>query len=403
VKPFRRKTNRYNVIKNKLNNLLTFFRRRNKMNIQGICEPEFGPVKAAFEGNFKESGEVGARVAVIRDGETMVDLCGGHTTEARDVGWGPDTLVCCMSVAKGVTALATHLLADRGLLEYDAPVARYWPEFAQNGKENLTVRQALSHRTSLGIIEAAEPGDILNWDAFTKKIAAQAPNWEPNTNETYHSVTFGFIVGEIVRRIDGRPIQQFIAEELAGPLGADYIIGCTDEDLARVVSQIFNSENDLMSGDLINEKTLPLFSSLPADPLFMGSPEFLKAVIPSASGVSNALGIAKLFAPVACGGEYNGQKLFKPETIKAMSEEQWHHQDYLFGNDFRVALGLLLNIPFNYFGREGNVGSAGAGGYTVFADPENRISFGYTPNRFTTGAGMGLESQRLVDALYSCL
>jgi len=333
----------------------------------------------------------------------VVDLWGGYTTEARDVEWDQDTLVCCMSVSKGVTALAAHLLADRGLLEYDAPVARYWPEFAQNGKAELTVRQALSHRTSLGIIDAAEPGDVLDWEVLTEKIAGQSPNWEPNTNETYHSMTFGFIAGEIVRRIDGRPIQQFIAEELAAPLEADFILGCSDEDLLRTVPQIMNPDNELMSGDLINEKTLPLFSALPADPTFMGSPAFLEAVIPSASGVSQALGIARLFAPVACGGEYKGLKMFKPETIKALSEEQWHHQDYLFGNDFRVALGLLLNIPFNYFGREGNVGSAGAGGYTVFADPENRIAFGYTPNRFTTGAGLGQESARLVDALYSCL
>jgi len=373
------------------------------MNIHGSCKSEFGPVRDAFAANFTESGEVGARVAIIRDGETVVDLWGGYTTEAREVEWDQDTLVCCMSVSKGATALAAHLLADRGLLEYDAPVARYWPEFAQNGKENLTVRQALSHRTSLGIIEAAEPGDILVWEVFTEKIAAQAPNWEPNTNETYHVMTFGFIVGEIVRRIDGRPIKQFITEELAAPLEADFILGCSDEDLRRTVPQIMNPDNEMMSGGLINEKTLPLFSALPADPLFMGSPEFLKTVIPSASGVSNALGLARLFAPVACSGEYNGIMMYKPETVMAMSEEQWHHPDYLLGNDFRVALGLLLNIPFNYFGLDGNIGSAGAGGYTVFADPENRIAFGYTPNRFTTGPGLGQESARLVDAFYSCL
>ncbi len=373
------------------------------MEIYGKCQSAFGPVKEAFVANFKESGEIGARVAIISDGETVVDLWGGYTTEACDVEWDENTLVCCMSVSKGVTALAAHLLVDRGLLEYDAPVARYWPEFAQNGKSDLTIRQALSHRTSLGIINTAEPGDVLNWEIFTKKIAAQAPNWEPNTNETYHSITFGFIVGEIVRRIDGRPIDQFIREELVAPIDADFILGCSEEDLLRTAPQIMNPENELMSGDLINEKTLPLFSSLPADPNFFGSPEFLKTVIPSASGISNALGIARLFAPLACGGEYNGHRLFKPETISAICEEQWHHIDYLFGNDFRVALGLLLNIPFNDFGREGNVGSAGAGGYTVFADPVNRISFGYTPNRFTTGAGMGQESGRLVKALYQCV
>ena len=373
------------------------------MNIHGSCEPDFGPVKDAFAANFTDAGEVGARVAIIRDGETALDLWGGYTTEAREVEWDQNTLVCCMSVSKGVTALAAHLLADRGLLEYDAPVARYWPEFAQNGKENLTLRQALSHRTSLGIIEAAEPGDILDWEVFTEKIAAQAPNWEPNTNETYHSMTFGFIVGEIIRRIDGRPIQQFVTEELAAPLEADFILGCSDENLRRTVPQIMNPGNEMMSGGLINEKTLPQFSALPADPLFIGSQEFLKAVIPSASGVSHALSLARMFVPVACGGEYNDSRMFKTETVKVMSEEQWHHSDYLFGNEFRVALGLLLDIPFNYFGLEGNVGSAGAGGYTVFADPENRIAFGYTPNRFTTGFGLGQESARLIDALYSCL
>lgn len=372
-------------------------------NIHGICRSEFGPVKDAFVANFTESGEVGARVVVIRDGDTVVDLWGGYTTEARTVEWNENTLVCCMSVSKGVTALAAHLLADRGLLDYDAPVARYWPEFAQNGKAGITVRQALSHRTSLGIIESAEPGDVLNWERFTAKIAAQAPNWPPNTNETYHTITFGFIVGEIVRRVDGRPIEKFIAEELAVPLEADYILGCSDEDLLRTAAQIMNPTNELMSGGLINERTLPMFASLPADPMFLGSPAFLKAVIPSASGVSNGLGLARLFAPLAFGGEFNGHRLFKPETIRAMSEEQWYHADYLFGNDFRVALGLLLNIPFNYFGREGNVGSAGAGGYTVFADPGNRIVFGYTPNRFTSGFGLGQEEKRLVDALYRCV
>ena len=153
------------------------------VDVHGTCLNEFGPVKDAFVANFNESGEVGARVAVIRDGETVVDLWGGHTSEARDVEWGEDTLVCCMSASKGVTALAAHLLADRGLLDYDAPVARYWPEFAQNGKVDIKVRQALSHRTSLGIIDSAEPGDVLNWDRFTAKIAAQAPNWPPNTNK----------------------------------------------------------------------------------------------------------------------------------------------------------------------------------------------------------------------------
>ena len=371
--------------------------------IHGHCSTPFGKVKDAFVANFSDFGEVGARVAVIRDGEAVVDLWGGHTTESREAEWGADTLVCCMSVSKGITALAAHVLAERGLLNYDAPVARYWPEFAAAGKASITVREALSHRTSLGFIDSSEPGDALDWAAFTSKIAAQAPNWPPCTNETYHSVTYGYIVGEIVRRIDGRPIDRFIREELAEPLEADFILGCSDEDLERVVPQIFNPDNELMAGGLINEETLAMFRPLPEDPGFMASPDFVKAVFPSGSGVSNGLGMAKLMAPLAHGGEFNGVKLLSPRTIELASEEQWHHEDSVFGNDFRVSLGFLLDIPFNHWGREGNIGTAGGGGYTAFADPANRLSFGYSPNRFTSGSGLGRESRALIDAVYRCV
>jgi len=369
----------------------------------GTCDSRFGPVKDAFLTNFRAHGEIGARVAVLRDGETVVDLWGGHTTVARDTRWDARTLVCCMSVSKGVTALAAHLLADRGLLDVDAPVARYWPEFAQAGKQAITVREAMSHRASLGIIESAQPGDMFDWALFTSKIAAQPPNWPPCTNEAYHSLTYGFIIGEIVRRVDGRPIERFIADELARPLDADFLMGCGEQDLARVAAGIPNPANALMSGGLVNARTLALFNGGPADPGFTATPAWLRAVNPSGNGVSNALGIARLFAPLATGGEHRGRRIFSPATIATACEQQWHHDDSMFGNEFRVAVGLLLNCDFNYFGREGNVGSAGVGGYTVFADPANRIAFGYTPNRYTTGTGMGEESRRLVDALYRCL
>ena len=372
--------------------------------IYGTCTARFGAVKDAFVANFVDSGEVGARVAVLRDGESVVDLWGGYRTEQRDVEWDDRTLVCCMSVSKGVTALAAHLLADRGLLDYEAPVAKYWPQFAQSGKDKITVRQALSHQASLAIIDSAEPGDALDWERFTAKIAAQRPNWPPGTNEAYHSLTYGYIVGEIVRRIDGRRIEKFIAEEIARPLEADFIIGCTDADLERVALQIPNPANELVAGGgLLNEKTRPVFAAGPKDPRFMGSPEFLKAVIPSASGVSNGLGVARMFAPFAMKGEYRGRRFLKPATIRAAAEEQWHHADSIFGNDFRVTMGFLLNTPFNNWGREGNVGTAGAGGYAVFADPDHRVSFGYTPNRFTSGQGLGREPKRIIDALYRCI
>ena len=369
--------------------------------IHGHCSPRFSRVRAAFESNFDDLGQVGARVSVIQRGDTVVDLWGGYATEARDREWRDDTLVCCMSVTKGVVALCAHLLASRGLLDYEAPVARYWPEFGAAGKEHVTVRQAISHQASLAFIDDAEPGDALDWDRFVAKIAAQAPNWPVGTEETYHSVTFGYIVGEIVRRIDGRPIEQFIRDELTVPLGADFILGCSDDDLPRVVLQIPNPANELMNGGLLNDRTLRMFAPLPEG--FLGTLEMVRHVFPSGGGVSNALALAKLFAPFANGGGYEGVSLFSPETIAAASEEQWHQADSMFGNDFRVAMGLLLTNSFNDWGREGNVGTAGAGGYAAFADPENGISYGFTPNRFTTGYGLGEEHGRLVEAVYESL
>jgi len=305
-----------------------------------------------------------------------------------------------MSVSKGILSLAAHILADRGLLDYEEPVARYWPEFGQAGKSGITVRQLLSHQASLVYAEDAQPGDYLDFEGYAAKLAVQSPNWEPGTNPSYHSISIGFLVGTLVKRIDGRPIDQFIRQELAEPLEADYILGCTNEDIARVVPTIFNPANEMMSGGLINEATARCFKVLPEDKTFFATPLHWQSVNPSSSGVTNANGIARLFAPLAGGGRFNGVKLFSPETVAALSEEQWHARDTLFGNEFRVTMGLLLNIEFNYFGREGNIGSAGAGG---FADPDNHLPFGYTPVRMTTGSGLGNEPRRLIDALYASL
>ncbi len=189
-------------------------------------------------------------------------------------------------------------------------------------------------------IDDVDHGDALDWELFTSKIRRQAPNWAPRTDETYHSVTYGFIVGEIVRRIDGRPIQQFIREELAQPLGADFIMGCGDDELARVAPQIPNPDNELMTGGLVNERTIPMFRPMPADPNYRTSPDYLRMVNPSGGGVSHALGLARLFAPLANDGVANGIQILDPATIAAACTEHWHHPDSMFGNDFRVALGF---------------------------------------------------------------
>jgi len=371
--------------------------------LYGTCDEKYARLKQAFLENFAESGEIGARVTVMQGEQTVVDLWGGYLDEARTREWHEDTLVNTMSVSKGVMALAVHLLADRGLLDYDAPVTTYWPEFGQAGKENITVRQLLSHQASLVYADDAQPGDALDFDGYAAKLAAQAPNWQPGTRPSYHSVSIGFLVGTLIHRIDGRRVDQFINEELVEPLNADYILGCKDTDLPRIATTVFNPRNELMTGGLINENTLKSFAPFPADPNFLFTPAHWKSVNPSSSGVASARGIARLFAPVANGGSFAGKHFYSAETLAAMSEQQWHANDSLFGNEFRVAMGFLLNIDFNYFGREGNIGTAGAGGFVGFADPGNQLSFGYTPVRMTTGSGLGDEPRRLVNALYACI
>lgn len=375
------------------------------MKLEGHCDPPLDGLEQAFRENFLEHGEVGARVSVIQDGRVACDLWGGHRDAERTQPWLADTLVCTMSVSKGASALCAHVLADRGALDYEAPVARYWPEFGKNGKADITVEQLLSHLAALNMIDDAEPDDALHWGRILPKVEAQAPNWEPGTRGTYHSVTYGFLVGELVRRVSGRPIDRFLREDVTGPLGANFVLGATDADLARWVPQIVNPKSELvlrlMSAQ--TEELQRVYRPMPANPLTMLQPDFYRLVYPSGNGISNALGLARLFAPLATRGEFDGHRLFSEATLDRAVTEQWHHLDPIFGDDFRCGMGLLLNTPFSYFGREGNVGSAGAGGYTVFADAENRLSFAYTPNRFTSGEGLGEESRRLVDALYACL
>ena len=374
------------------------------MDVQGNCLESFEGLRRAFTENFSNHGEVGARICLIQDGETVVDLWGGFADAERTRPWTSETLVCTMSVSKGVAAMAAHCLADRGDLDYSAPVVEYWPEFGQNGKESITVEQLLSHLTALTFIDSAEPDDVLHWDRFIRKIETQAPSWKPGTKGTYHSVTYGFLVGELVRRISGKPIDEFIRDEISGPLGANYVLGANDEQLEHWVPHIMNPESELVIRlfSQQSDELKRIYRPMPADRSASTRAEYFKSVIPSMNGISNAAALARLFAPFAFEGEFDGVRLFSQETIRLATKEQWHYPDPIFGDEFRCGMGLLLNTPFSDFGREGNVGSAGAGGYTVFADPKNRLCFAYTPNRFTTGKGLGDESRRLVRALYDC-
>src|SRR5436309_4854914 len=207
--------------------------------IQGVCDPRFQGVKEAFAQNFADHGEAGAAVAVVVGGRTVVDLWGGHADAALSRPWQQDTIVNVFSTTKGMTAICAHRLTDEGLLDIDAPVAKYWPEFAQAGKEELPVRYLLSHSAGLPAVRAMlPPGSAYDWERMTSVLAAEEPWWEPGSKHGYHALTFGYLVGEVVRRISGKSLGTYFRDEVAGPLGLDFNIGLSEQDDARVAEML---------------------------------------------------------------------------------------------------------------------------------------------------------------------
>ncbi|MPZ98047.1 MAG: serine hydrolase [Dehalococcoidia bacterium] len=367
--------------------------------VHGHCDPRFEAVREVFAANFEEFPEVGASVAVTLDGEAVVDLWAGYADRERTRPWEQDTVVNVFSTTKGVTALAAHMLADRGELDFEALVAQYWPEFAQHGKESMPVRYLMTHQAGL----RAFGGGIavaLDWDAACADLAAQTPTWEPGTQMGYHAVTFGHLVGEVVRRIDGRTVGQFVRDEVAGPLGVDFLLGFGPEEDRRVADQLADTRGQA-SGR----------ASAVAG-IDWNARETRAAEIPAANGHTNARALARIYGALARGGEVDGVRLLSPEACKRAAVEQSGGHDVTLNAVAHRTLGFML--PFAEFGDvrpEGSWGHAGAGGSQGFADPARRLGFGYAMNQALTPqpgetrpptGGMDPRGQRLVAALYGC-
>ena len=389
--------------------------------IQGECDPRFAPLRAAFAENFDRDGEVGAAVAVMVDGRMLVDLWGGHADAAQGRAWKRDTTACMMSVAKGFVALAAAKLVERGLLDLDMPVARHWPDFAQHGKQAVTARQVLAHTAGIPVADAAASGSIYDWDAMVGAIAAQAPLWAPGAVRCYHSATMGFVIGELVRRIDGRPFARFVAEEISGPLGLDYAFGLGVEDQARCATM------QPASGTLITGKPgaggksglgARLWGALAEDEDF-NSPAWRGADIPSANGHGTARAVARLYGALALGGALDDVRVIGPETLARFTELQWEGGTWMRLDAAppeepepvdpemyrRMGLGWLLDSapgrPQGFSGQ--GYGHSGAGGAQAFADPAHRLGFCYAPNRMHGGVDIGPRARRVMEALRQCL
>jgi CubicO group peptidase (beta-lactamase class C family) len=362
-------------------------------------------VKRAFARNFEDGLEIGASFAATVDGELVVDLWAGHADQACRRPWERDTIVNVYSTTKAMTALCALMLVDRGELDLDAPVARYWPEFAQAGKDGIPVRYLLSHTSGLaGFAEPIPVEALYDWDRIAHLLASQQPMWEPGAQSGYHALTFGYLLGEVVRRVTGRTLGTFFREEVAEPLGADFHIGLAEEHEPRVGEIIPPQTADL--GAEIEPG--PLAAKVEGNPLIAGSianeRAWRAAEIPAANGQGNARSVARVSAAMACGGELDRVQLLSPATLEKTIEEQCYGSDLVLGLPIRWGLGFGLTskeIPLGPNPRAFFWG--GWGGSLVVIDLDARLSFSYVMNKMGSGTIGHARAFRPAAALYGSL
>jgi CubicO group peptidase (beta-lactamase class C family) len=383
----------------------------------GRYDSRFSPVVEAFLENFTRYDEVGASVCLVHEGETVLDLWGGIADQETEKPWEHDTVSIVFSCTKGATALCAHILSSRGQLDLEAPVAELWPEFASNGKEKATTRMMLDHSVGVPVLrDPVKPDAMTDWAYMTERLAAEAPFWEPGTRNGYHALTFGFTVGEMIRRASGTSVGAFFQEAVAGPLGLDFWIGLPEAIEPRVAPIIRRVE--------VPKEPTPFFtammtdaSSIPNRFVFnsgnwstggMNSRAGRAAEVPAANGITNARGLAGLYAPLSTGGG----GLVDAATLARMEEVAMAtHFDATLMQPTRFALGFMKSMD-NRRRRPGGdsailgrraYGHVGAGGSIGFADPECGLGFGYSMNRLGQGLLLNERGQALVDAAYRCL
>jgi CubicO group peptidase (beta-lactamase class C family) len=360
--------------------------------IEGECSPEFAKVRAAFEENFARRGEIGAAVCVYKDGKKVVDLWGGHKDVERQQPWQKDTIVIMNSLSKSMSALCVHMLIDRGLVEFDAPVATYWPEFAQAGKEKVLVRHVLSHSDGVIYCDAAEPGSWFDWEAHIKALEVQEPAWEPGTNGAYNSVNIGYLLGEIIRRVTGKSVGTFLREEVSGPLGADYHIGLRPDEVARVTDMHKNPKNGFFQ--IATDPSTPLgraFKSAPQIGYFQNCREIREIEMPSFGGHGNARAVARIYAVLAGDGELDGVRLLSPQAVARAAELAWDRDCIMTRRRLRMGYGFMHNEPETApMGPSmATFGHTGTGGAFAWCDREQNLAFAYCPNLQREGQGIG--------------
>ncbi len=373
--------------------------------LHGHCEPSFGAVRDAFAANWSDHGELGASLCVIVGGETVVDLWGGFADEAHSRSWERDTIANVYSSTKGIAAVAAAMLIDRGELDVERPVVDYWPEFGQAGKSEIKVRQLLTHEAGLaGVDGELSDGAALDWELMVAALERQAPLWSPGEGMGYHAITYGWLIGEVIRRIDGRSCGEFVRDEIARPLGIDFYIGLPGSEDARTAELIAAPGAPpigVSSEDNLATKALGL-----AAPRLAGevnSREWRAAEFPAANGHGNGRSLATIYSALAQGGG----DLISSEALEVCGPtEHAAREDMVLGFLVRRSLGFILSTAggrYEWGPNPRTFGHSGAGGSLGFADPDAGIGFGYVMNQMSGGLGADPRWKPMIDAVYASL
>jgi CubicO group peptidase (beta-lactamase class C family) len=380
--------------------------------IAGQCAPGFEAVLAAFRENFEARGEVGASVCVTHRGETVVDLWGGLAAPKTGAAWERDTISIVFSCTKGAAALCAHMLAERGALALHEDVTRLWPAFSQSGKAGTTLANMLAHTSPVPHLrELVRDGGYADWDYMIERLAAEPAWWAPGTRQGYHGVTYAWTVGNMVRLAAGEPLGGFFKREVADRLGLDFFIGLPESEEARVAPMIAAAPSEVNFASkffqaVAQQGSLPQLFLTNSGGADFNSREIHAAEIASANGMTNARGLAGMYAPLANGGG----GLLRPETIARMGRvSAATHEDATLLQPMRFGLGYMVSTDNRASGGDSVVlgetgfGHVGMGGSIGFADPAAELSFGYTMNRMGAGILLNARGQSLVDAAYVSL
>jgi len=382
--------------------------------VHGICSPQFEPLKRLFERNLNTGVDLGASVAVTLEGEFAVDLWGGWADVARTRRWSADTLTLVYSTTKMMAALAALILVDRGELDLDAPVAKYWPEFAAQGKSGVLVRHVMSHTSGVsGWQEPVTMADLCDWEKSTSLLAAQAPWWKPGTSSGYQMMSHGHLIGEIVRRVSGHQLNTFFAREIAGPLGADFHMGIQPENYHRLAEQMQPESRPKLPLKVLlslmflrNSVPSKTFKNPLHDPAFRLTDTYRQADLGASNGYGNARSVSRALSVLANGGMVDGVRLLSHKTIARIFEPQSKGVDRVLGIPVNWGIGFAL--PPTHLVPMLRAGSkvcswGGYGGSMTFIDLERRMTVSFVMNKLDGGILGSPRVERILACAYACM